>query len=1282
MKTALSSSSFFLLLAMLPMFAAPLSSQDWQDETVIGRNKEAPHCTRLPYPDVASAMQGTREATPWFRSLNGPWKFHWVAKPDEAPAGFEKADYDVSGWKEIPVPSNWQMHGYGVPIYTNVTYPFKKDPPRVMGTVPEDWTKHEIPNPVGSYRRDFDVPADWAGREIFLHFEGVQSAMYVYVNGRQVGYSQGSMTPAEFDITQFLVPGNNVLAVKVYRWSDGSYLEDQDFWRLSGIYRDVFLYSTARMQIRDFFVLTDLDAGYENARLTPRITFRNLGTQAAEGWSFELFLADKANPQLHPDGPGKPRSLARGKLGKIAPGKEKILSFGIDIARPALWNCENPELHRFVIVLRDAAGKTIEATGCRIGFREVEIKDRRLYINGVPVLLKGVNRHEHDPDRGHAIQRDVMVKDLTLFKRFNVNTVRTSHYPNQPLWYDLCDEYGIFVVDEANVESHGMGYGKASLGHVASWERAHVDREERMVHRDKNHPCVVMWSMGNEAGPGRNFAACRAAIRAIDVSRPIHYERDNGKADVDSTMYPSVEGLDRIGRSASDKPFFVCEYAHAMGNAVGNLAEYWEVIEKHDRLIGACIWDWVDQGLRKKTPDGRSYFTYGGDHGDKPNSGSFCINGMVFPDRTVPPKMHEMKRVYQYVGFEDAGLAKGWVRIRNKHFFTDLDRFDLSWSLREDGKEIQSGKTLPLTLVPGESKVVQLPIEQPELTPGASYDLQVRFSLREDRVWAPAGHVVAEWQFPMPYEVPARPMLDLDQLGQIQCEAGSDKIAVQGEGFELVMDRGTGTLESLRYGGREVLADRREGVSGPRLQVFRAAINNDKYAQASWLSHGLNQLEHVAKSCAVTAKGPRWVRIRTLVEARGEGACLFELETNWTIFADGIVHLDNEVRPQAAPSVLPRVGLRMRLSEDLQRLTWFGRGPHENYVDRKRGADIGLYSSTVAEQFVPYVDTQECGARCDVRWATLSDAQGKGVLVVAEPAFAMTALPWSSEELFVARHPVELPTSKRVFLALDFAQLGLGGASCGPRPMARYILRPETMGFAFSIRPVGAGTARVDLPITPRVEIRRDADGKLVLGTGRPGIQIRYTLDGSDPDEKGIVYTQPVDLVQGGHVRAVASAAGRLPGAESRRRFAPQIPRGQLKVTAFDSEQPGEGPAGNAIDGDVNTYWHTNFGNKETRPPHEITIDLGKSYALRGVRYTPRQDSDHGRILDYELYLSQDGMTWGKPARKGRFDKGRRPQELSFATPKEARFVRLVARSEVRGRAWTTIAELTPLPTR
>ncbi len=1265
-------------LAVVAVLAVSADAQipDWENPQTIGRHKEPAHCTLMPYAGAEQAKVGSRAASPFYLSLNGRWKFNWVRQPDERPTGFHRPAYDVDAWKDIEVPSNWQLEGYGTPIYTNVRYPFHKDPPRVMGAVPDDWTKSKLPNPVGSYRRAFTVPAGWVGREVFLHFEGVKSAMYVWVNGREVGYSQGSMTPAEFDITPYLKSGENVLAVEVYRWSDGSYLEDQDFWRLSGIYRDVFLFATPKVHVRDFFVRTDLDEGYRHATLQVDASVHNYSAQDAGGYTLEIALLDADGRAVG----GEPMMSV--SVSQLAAGGESRPRLTGKVESPRLWSCEAPNLYRILLTLKDAGGVVTEVQTCRVGFREVEIRDSRLYVNGAPVLLKGVNRHEHDPDRGRSVRLDTMLKDIELMKRFNVNTVRTSHYPNQPTWYDLCDEYGIFVIDEANVESHGMGYGAESLGHDPAWEAAHVDREVSMVHRDKNHPSVIIWSMGNEAGPGRNFAAGREAIRAIDLSRPIHYERDNDNADIDSVMYPSVKWLDNVGRKASAKPFFVCEYAHAMGNAVGNLAEYWEVIERHDRLIGACIWDWVDQGLRVKTADGREYFAYGGDFGDKPNDGSFCINGMVSPDRTVPPKMWEMKHVYQYVDVTADDLAAGRVRVRNKYFYTNLREFDVLWRLTEDGAVIQEGRLAALDVEPQGSAVVTLPIERPALTPGAAYHLRVSFHLRADTAWAKTGHEVAWRQLAMPYDVSPAPLVNLASSPELKWSESNARIVVKGSRFELVFSKKAGTIASLSYDGRTVIGGRAGEVHGPVLNVYRAPVNNDKYCAGGWRDAGLANLRREVKAVSVNAADPRGLTIETRVASHGNSGCRIDLATTWTVLADGSIDVAGSVTPHNAPSVLPRIGLRVELPAEYDTFTWLGRGPHENYPDRARSADLGLYSSTVAEQFVPYVDTQETGAKQDVRWAALTNAGGAGLMVVGAPTMSVTALPYTSQELAEARHPVELPASDRVFLYVDHAQHGLGGASCGPPPMAKYVLRPRPVNFAFSLRPYSremgtlAVAARSILPVAPRVGIRRDEAGVVSLSCPHPYAAIRYTIDGGDPASVGRPYGGAFELSGGGTVRAVATGSGLLAASVASETFPLLIPRGGWSVRYHDSEHPGEGEARHAIDGDPSTYWHTKWGEGEPKHPHELQIDLGKVYELAGVTYLPRQGNRNGRVGEFELFAGVDGEAWGTPIAVGRFEDTTKLQKVMFAEPTQVRFVRLVAKSEVGGNAWTSVAEL------
>ncbi len=665
------------------------AQEDWQNEQVIGINKEAAHNHCVPYKTIKQAINDIRLYSPLVLDLNGTWKFNWVKHPDLRPQDFYKPEFDVHYWDNIEVPSNWQLKGYGVPIYSAGTYPFKKDPPKVMGLPPISYVSYKMPNPVGSYRRNFTIPSDWDGREVILHFAGVKSAFYVWVNGQKVGYSEDSMTPAEFDITKYLKQGDNVLAVEVYRWSDGSYLETQDFWRFSGIYRDVYLYAVPKTHLWDFGLKSDFNDDFSEATLKINMKFRNFG--GSDVSSCDVYLTDFG---VVPSESSKLLSIPVNKI-SLKTGLE--LNEKVNVKNPRLWSAEIPNLYQVVFVLKNSAGETAEVLSTLYGFRKIEIKDQQLWVNGKSVLLKGVNRHEHDPFDGRHVSYESMLCDVELFKQFNINTVRTCHYPNHPDFYKLCDIYGIYVVDEANLESHGMGFREESLARVVSWQKAHVARVVSMVERDKNHPSVIIWSLGNEAGSGINFEACSSAVKSLDITRPVHYSIQNQVADIESTMYPSVERLDETGAKDNPKPFFVCEYAHAMGNAVGNLKEYWEVIEKHRRLIGGCIWDWVDQGLAKPVPgkEDEYFYAYGGDYGDRPTDWNFCINGLTTPDRQITPKMIEVKKVYQYIGFNPVEITNGEIRIKNKYQFINLDRFNLSFEVECDGKIIQKGGLSP-----------------------------------------------------------------------------------------------------------------------------------------------------------------------------------------------------------------------------------------------------------------------------------------------------------------------------------------------------------------------------------------------------------------------------------------------------------------------------------------------------------------------------------------------------------------------------------------------------------
>jgi len=1022
---------------------SPLGTE-WEDPQIVAISTEPPHATLMPYGDFEQAKACVREASRYYLSLNGKWKFHWAPRPEERPADFYKPEYDVSRWPEIPVPSNWQMLGYDKPIYTNIRYPFPKNPPYI---------DHSY-NPVGSYRRTFRLPSEWKGRQVFLHFDGVESAFYVWVNGQFVGYSEDSRTPAEFNITSFLREGENTLAVEVYRWSDGSYLEDQDFWRMSGIFRNVYLFAAPEVHMRDFELRPELDEQYADAELLVTVWVRNYGGKEAPKVEVEVNLFDPSGA------PVGTQPVAKNGTSLLYPGSESALRMRIPVRNPLKWTAETPNLYTVVLALKDGSGRTLEYESARVGFREVEVRNRHLLVNGKPILIKGVNRHEHDPDTGHYVTVESMIQDIKLMKQFNINTVRTCHYPDDPHWYDLCNEYGLYVIDEANVESHGMGYAPdQTLANRPEWVKAHLERIIRMVERDKNHPCVLIWSMGNEAGDGVAFEAASDWIHRRDPSRPVHYERalDRQHIDIVSWMYPPLDNLIRYAESNPDRPLIMCEYAHAMGNAVGNLPEYWEIIEAYDVLQGGCIWDWVDQGLRKKSPEGKEFWAYGGDYGDQPNDDNFCINGLVSPDRTVQPELWEVKKVYQNVKFEPVDLFKGILRLRNGFFFTNLGLFDLQWRLLEDGVEVQSGSLPAPGVEPRGWGVVHLPVAQPQLKPGAEYWLRVSLHLRQKTLWAEAGHEIAWEQFRIPYRVASPPLVVPDPTAKLQVTESEKVLTIRGGTFEVVFDRLSGMMTSLVYNGKPVVRDEEDGVRGPALDVFRAFTDNEERLAADWYKVGLDKLRPELRSFEVKPISDSQVQVLTEIQYHGAEATGFTHRCVYTVCGNGWIHVANDIRPYGELPILPKLGVRMTVMRGHEDLIWYGRGPQENYPDRKSGYPVGLWRSTVADQCFLYVRPQETGNHEDVRWLALLDKDGDGLLVTADEILSFSALHYTAVDLDKANHIHELVPRANVILCLDARVLGLGNGSCGPMVLERYYVRPEPVRFGFTLRPYAKG---------------------------------------------------------------------------------------------------------------------------------------------------------------------------------------------------------------------------------
>ncbi|HEX6428433.1 MAG TPA: glycoside hydrolase family 2 TIM barrel-domain containing protein, partial [Niastella sp.] len=908
----------FLAFILFTGFNGYGQQNDWENEQVFGINKEATHATYVPYASIQQALRDEAATSPWYLSLDGNWQFNWVKQPSERPVDFYTENYNDSKWKSIPVPSNWEMQGYGTPIYTNITYPFKYDPPRVMGAVPANWTLHREPNPVGSYRRYFDMPANWNGKEIFIHFKGVQSAFYIWVNGQRVGYSENSMSPAEFNITRYIKPGKNVLAVEVYKFSDGSYLEDQDMLRFSGIHRSVFLMASPKLHIRDFFGRTELSPDYKSAVLNIKTVVKNSGSTKSAVSKVEVNLYNASGELMG----NKP--LASKDIPGIRTGEEIALTMQAPVPAPQLWSAEIPKLYTVVLVLKDNKDNVLQVLRSKFGFRKVEIKNRQLYVNGEPVLLKGVNRHEVHPKYGKAIPVETMIRDIQLMKQHNINTVRTCHYPNDPEWYKLCDQYGLYVIDEANLETHGAG---DQLTKDPKWKAAYVDRQVRLVERDKNHPSVIIWSMGNESWGGENFVAGKAAILAIDSSRPIHYEGYNDIADIESTMYPSVNTLKAEGERSSAKPFFMCEYAHAMGNAIGNLKEYWEVIESHQRLIGGCIWEWVDQGVNKPVPGttaGETFYGYGGDFGDMPNDGTFSIKGLITSDRTIKPEIEEVKKVYQYIKIKPVNISAGGIEIVNKYNFTNLDQFTITWSLSEDGIIIQSGELAPLQLAPGQTAKVTIPFNKPVTKPGAEYWLRIDARLKQDVTWAQQGYSVAFEQIAVPFAVPAKPVIAINELADITVNQDSNRATVYGKTFQAAFDKATGTLSSLVYNNKTII----EGAAnGPLFNLYRATMDNDRTQERGpyieWEKAGYDNLQYKLRSFTINEINKKCITLTTVTDAVTTSGFKTTTTIQYAVYGNGYITINATFEPGTGTLNIPRLGVKMLLHEGLENIQWY-----------------------------------------------------------------------------------------------------------------------------------------------------------------------------------------------------------------------------------------------------------------------------------------------------------------------------------------------------------------------
>jgi beta-galactosidase len=1054
--------NFLLLLigAMVCSLSIQAQNVPWEDPEVFEINREYPHATFYRHASETAALQSRGyELSPYYQSLNGTWKFHWVKKPAERPVYFYRNDYDVSTWDDIPVPANWELEGHGIPIYTNIVYPFPADPPRVG---------HDY-NPVGSYKRSFTLPAGWDGKEVYVHFGGVRSAMYVWVNGQMAGYNEGSKTPAEYRITPYLQPGKNTISVEVYRWSDASYLEDQDFWRLSGIERDVYLYATDPVTTRDFRVVADLDDSYQDGQFSLTLDYRNTSGRAAEGFLAKARLLD-----------GKSEVLSFEETTTIQTGDETRIAFSGEVPNVRKWTAETPELYTLLVTLYNDAGELVEAFSTVVGFRKIEIKNSQFLVNGVPVYLKGVNLHDHDPATGHVVGEELTMLDLQRMKESNVNAIRCSHYPKNAYFYRLCDEYGFYVIDEANIETHGLGATNQGLdnnekrqaNHPAyqpEWKAMHLDRTIRMFERDKNHPSIVTWSLGNEAGNGDNFFATYEWLKEHDTTRPTQYEGATRyeNTDIQAPMYARLPYLKRYAEDNPQRPLILCEYAHAMGNSVGNLQDYWDVIEQYDVLQGGFIWDWVDQGLDAYTPDGRHYYAYGGDLGGQKlqNDANFCLNGIVNPDRSPHPSLYEVKKVYQYVKFREFDAASGGLTIYNGYDFINLDRYRITWMLLADGVPVAGGDLGAVDLPARQAKTV--PLDLPAREVGKEYFLQVRAILRSAEPLLPAGYVVAEEEFALSGRM--ENALAAAE-GVLEITSTDEELAIRGDQFTAAFDPSTGLLYSLDYGQGNVL---REPI---RPNFWRATTDNDfgfgmpnrmePWKDASQHQRLMDFQVMEAKADGTTAIGPGQQKaadgnlvVRSTYSLGGVDGTI---AVTYTLNSRGDIHVRNELAgiSDTLPRI-PRLGNNLVLKPAYDQVEWYGRGPHENYQDRKTGALVGRYQSAVSELLYPYIRPQENGYRTDVREVILKNKHGHGIaFAAAENLLSFSAhhqlnSDFDAGNQKLQRHTYDVPVRPLVNLNIDFMQMGVGGDnSWGATPHEEYMIKPGSYSYGFIIKPL------------------------------------------------------------------------------------------------------------------------------------------------------------------------------------------------------------------------------------
>lgn len=1270
--------------ALLLMLASGLQAQtftEWDNPAVYEMNRELAHTIAIPMESEAQVCGGEIEQSPYYQSLNGTWKFRWVGTPSQAPANFYQDGFDTSGWDDITVPCPWQVYGvrngkaWDKPLYVNTRYPFTfTSDYSVMASRPSDYTySGRMTNPVGSYRRDFDLHADWDGRDVYVRFNGAGHGYYVWVNGKFVGYAEDSYLPSEFKITSLVRKGKNNISVRVYRFSSGSFLECQDYWRMTGIMRDVFLWSAPKEQIRDYFFRTT-QLSNNNTTASAALDVQVSG-EVKSGSVLEARIMDGA------------REVASQSVTINQAGVQKLQMQDINGIEP--WSAEVPRLYDLVLTLKQGK-KTIDLRGGKVGFRMVAIrKDGALTVNGNRVIFHGVDRHDFSQETGRTVSREEMEQDIKLMKRLNINAVRTSHYPNNPYFYDLCDKYGIYLLAEADVECHG----NTGLSSVALFRNPMTARNVNQVLWLRNHVSICLWSAGNESGGGDNFKAVNDSIKKYDTTRLTHYQGNDSYFDVSSTMYASVQDIENRLKSnlanykagKQTRPHIQCENTHSMGNAGGNQREYFDLYENYPSGTGEFIWDWRDQGLRMPVSAGseKTYWAYGGDFGDNPNDGNFCCNGVVLPDGTFTSKCYNVKKIYQPVDFHLRDRDKGVYVLRSKLAHRTLDHLDFSYTILRDGMVV---KEVPLDVEPipaGDSVSITLkPLEGMQLQQDAEYSIRFSAKQRESTWWAEKGYEVASEA--MQLQGAVKPVYHNASANELTCSQTTSGIQVKAG--EMTITFSKGELSSYRIGDRSI-------ISTPvTLNAFRAPTDNDKGQAGMWDNYGLRNLTLAPGQIeARVADDHKSVEVNVKNTYKGAEGMFFSVNSRYQVMSDGVVVASHVIDPSVTGIELPRLGMSMEMNPASEQFRWFGRGPWDSYRDREECCFPALYSSTVTDQWANYVLPQETGNKEDVRWLALNDDEGKGMLFVsADRYMAASVGHWRAKDLYTNRnnrkkHPYEVPFCANTVVNLDAYTRALGNASCGPDVLGKYRVPSARTFLSYIMMPLTqvltdeelASKARVASPLAPVVQIEDDGKGYAVLTTSAPNAVIHYTVDGGSEQ----TYTQPVNMTAGGTITAWSTAEGMQPSIKNDRRFSLYIDKSRWTVVSFDSEQGGNEVARNVIDGNENTIWHTSYGNNKTDCPHEVVIDMKYCYNITQFAYQGRQDGGNGRVREFDVYFSNSTRAWGSPAASGTLQNTSVMQYVNVAEGTSGRYMRFVIRSTHDNNQYASVAELGILAT-